>query len=54
MVPQTPPDLHDPLALVRHELWAYSTVRESPREPDAEEVPQAFVEQLIERLPYAG
>ena len=40
------------LALVRQELWAHATFRQSSQEPDTVEVPRAFVEHLTETLCY--
>jgi hypothetical protein len=41
-------------ALVRKELWAHATFRESRWEPDTVKVPRAFVEHLTETLCYAA
>jgi hypothetical protein len=48
------PTFSDALALVRKELWAQETFRDSSWEPDTVKVPRAFVEQLTETLCYAA
>jgi hypothetical protein len=48
------PTFSDALALVRKELWAQGTFRDSPWEPDMVKVPRAFVEHLTETLCYAA
>jgi hypothetical protein len=48
------PTFSDALALVRKELWAQGTFRDSPWEPDTVKVPRAFVEHLTETLCYAA
>jgi len=48
------PTFSDALALVRKELWAQETFRDSPWEPDTVKAPRAFVEQLTETLCYAA
>ncbi len=48
------PTFSDALALVRKELWAHATFRESRWEPDTVKVPRAFVEHLTETLCYAA
>ena len=51
---KTCPTFSDALALVRKELWAQETFRDSPWEPDTVKVPRAFVEHLTETLCYAA
>jgi hypothetical protein len=48
------PTFSDAIALVRKELWAQGTFRDSPWEPDTVKVPRAFVEHLTETLCYAA
>ena len=48
------PTFSDAIALVRKELWAQGTFRDSPWEPDTVKVPRAFVEHLTETLSYAA
>jgi hypothetical protein len=48
------PTFSDALALVRKELWAQGTSRESPAGTDTVKVPRAFVEHLTETLCYAA
>jgi hypothetical protein len=48
------PTFSDALALVRKELWAQETFRDSSWEPDTVKVPRAFVEHLTETLCYAA
>jgi hypothetical protein len=48
------PTFSDALALVRKELWAQGTFRESPAGTDTVKVPRAFVEHLTETLCYAA
>jgi hypothetical protein len=48
------PTFSDALALVRKEMWAQETFRDSPWEPDTVKVPRAFVEHLTEMLCYAA
>jgi len=48
------PTFSDAIALVRKELWAQETFRDSSWEPDTVKVPRAFVEQLTETLCYAA
>jgi hypothetical protein len=48
------PTFSDAIALVRKELWAQETFRDSSWEPDTVKVPRAFVQQLTETLCYAA
>ena len=48
------PTFSDALALVRKELWAQATFRESPTDTDTVKVPREFVEHLTETLCYAA
>ena len=48
------PTFSDALALVRKELWAHATFRESPADTDTVKVSRGFVEHLIEALCYAA
>jgi hypothetical protein len=48
------PTFSDAIALVRKELWAQETFRDSPWEPETVKVPRAFVEHLTETLCYAA
>jgi hypothetical protein len=42
------------LALVRKELWAQATFRQSPADTDTVKVSRGFVEHLTETLCYAA
>jgi hypothetical protein len=48
------PTFSDALALVRRELWAYSTFCRSPREADTVKVSLALVERLTDAVCYAA
>jgi hypothetical protein len=48
------PTFADALALVRKELWAQETFRESSWETDTVKVPRAFIERLTDALCYAA
>jgi hypothetical protein len=48
------PTFSDALALVRRDLWAYATFRESPADTDTVKVSRGFVEHLTETLCYAA
>jgi hypothetical protein len=48
------PTFSDALALVRKELWAQATFRESPADTDTVKVPREFVEHLTDTLCYAA
>jgi hypothetical protein len=48
------PTFSDALALVRKELWAHATFRESAVDTDTVKVPREFVERLTEALCYAA
>jgi DDE superfamily endonuclease len=48
------PTFSDALALVRKELWAQGTFRESPTDTDTVKVPREFVDHLTETLCYAA
>jgi hypothetical protein len=50
---KTHPTFSDALALVRKELWASATFRESPADTDTVKVSRGFVEHLTETLCYA-
>jgi hypothetical protein len=51
---KTHPTFSDALALVRRELWASATFRESPADTDTVKVSRGFVEHLTETLCYAA
>jgi hypothetical protein len=51
---KTHPTFSDALALVRKELWASATFRESPADTDTVKVSRGFVEHLTETLCYAA
>jgi hypothetical protein len=48
------PTFSDALALVRKELWAQATFRQSPADTDTVKVSRGFVEHLTETLCYAA
>jgi hypothetical protein len=48
------PTFSDALALVRKELWAQATFRESPADTDTVKVPREFVEHLTDTLCFAA
>jgi hypothetical protein len=48
------PTFSDALALVRKELWAHATFRQSPADTDTVKVSRGFVEHLTETLCYAA
>jgi hypothetical protein len=51
---KTHPTFSDALALVRKELWAYTTFHGSPADTEMVKVPRAFMERLTDALCYAA